>query len=202
MRRLIAATAVILAALAVAVIPANASPAPSTSQAGCFGHNGVVISGHIAHECLVQPADLGGALYWSANESNFNWDKHPASGLLWTEASTLYPTPDANPANPYQDFWVGIAHAGGTFCTVINPGYDQKPTLCEFAVLLTASNKASCSAIIDPGSGQPKVCETVKIMDTRRQDSYNQLAAAITAAKVPDCAWSMTVSSSACDIDS
>lgn len=156
---------------------AFAQPAPGLpSLAGCFGHHGVQLSSHIAYECIAQPSGLGGALYWSVNESNFNWDKHPGAGLDWVEASTLHPAPDANPPNTRQAFWVGIAHQG-TFCTVIGPGYDQHPTQCE-------------------ENGQ------VHTMTSRQQASYDQFAAAMVAAKVPDCAWSMTIGSDQCDIDS
>lgn len=194
--------------------PMKPAPAGSLARArqlglstspGCWNYNGVQMSGLIGYECISQPSNLGGALYWSANEADINGDKHPGSGLLWVESSTLHPTSDSNPPNPYQDFWVGIAHEGGTFCTVINPGYDQKPTLCEFTTLLTAANQASCSAVVDPGSGQPKVCVTVKIMSPRRQASYDQYANSVKAtSRYPDCGWSMVVQpdQAQCDIDS
>lgn len=164
----------------------TASPATKAASltgaspiAGCWNHNGIQASGLIMYECISQPSGLGGALYWSANEADFNWDKHPGSGLLWVEASTLRPTSDSNPVNTYQDFWTGIALPGGAFCTVINPGYDQHPTQCE-------------------------VNGKIKTMDARRQASYDQFAAAMVATNVPDCAWSMTVQpdEAQCDIDS
>lgn len=142
--------------------------------AGCFGHHGVQLSTHIAYECIDQSV-AGGALYWSANESNFNWDKHPAQGLDWVEASTLHPASDANPPNNRQSFWVGIAH-NGAFCTVINPGYDQHPTQCE-------------------ADG------VVHLMTAKQQASYDAFAAAMASANLPDCAWSMTIVSDQCDID-
>jgi len=149
------------------------------SPPGCFGHRGIQITGFIAYECLAEPAGLGGALYWSVNESDINWDKHPGAGLLWVEASTLHPAPDAKPVNSYQDFWVGIARAGGAFCTVINPGYDQHPTQCEHDGI-------------------------TRTMSTRQQDSYNQFIASLRASGIPTCAWSQTVTAdeAACDIDS
>jgi hypothetical protein len=150
-----------------------------TPPAGCFGHSGIqgaTSNGPlIAYECVYQPSGDGGALYWSANESNFNWDKHPGPGLLWVEASTLYLTPDANPPNTVKAFWVGIAN-NGTFCSVINPGYDQHPTQCA-------------------------VNGTIQTMTPVQQASYNQFAKAMTDANVPDCAWSMTIVSDQCDID-
>ena len=145
------------------------------SLAGCFGHHGVQLSTHIAYECIDQSVS-GGALYWSANESNFNWDKHPDNGLLWVEASTLHPTSDANPPNNKQAFWVGIGHQGA-FCTVINPGYNQHPTQCE-------------------------VNGAVHTMTKVQQASYNAFAAAMQSANLPDCAWSMTIVSDQCDVDS
>jgi hypothetical protein len=151
----------------------------ATPPAGCFGHPGVQAANSngplIGYECVYQPPGDGGALYWSANESNLNWDKHPGPGLLWVEASTLYPTPDANPPNTVKAFWVGIAH-DGTFCSVINPGYHQHPTQCA-------------------------VNGNIQTMTPVQQASYNQFAKAMTDANVPDCAWSMTIVSDQCDID-
>lgn len=170
----IIATVIALGGTAVLAFPSAASG--GNSLAGCFGHNGTQLSGLIAYECIFQPSGLGGALYWSANESNINWDKHPGAGLDWVEASTIYPTPDANPPNTRQSFWVGIAHQG-VFCSVIDPGYDQHPTQCE-------------------ENGR------VHNMSARQQASYNQFAAAMTALNPPDCAWSETIVSSQCDIDS
>jgi hypothetical protein len=146
--------------------------------AGCFGHEGEQLSGLIAYECIFQPSGLGGALYWSANEANFNWDKHPGTGLDWVEASTVHLTPDSNPVNNKHDFWVGIARTGGNFCSVINPGYNEEPTMCAFP-------------------GQP-----AHVMSARQQASYDQFEAAMEAANIPDCSWSMTIESSQCDIDS
>lgn len=149
-----------------------------TGIAGCWGNNGVQLGpGLIGYECINQSGP-GGALYWSANEANFNWDKHPSDGLDWVEASTVHLTPDSNPVNNKHDFWVGIARTGGNFCSVINPGYDMHPTMCAFP-------------------GQP-----AHVMSARQQQSYDQFAQSMVAANVPDCAWSMTIESTQCDIDS
>lgn len=170
--------------------PVSPSPSPSPSPAnltamsakqiaslpdlpGCFNHHGVQLSTHLAYECIDQSV-AGGALYWSANLADFNWDKHPASGLDWVEASTIIPEPTANPPQNRQAFWVGIAH-NRSFCTVIDPGYDQHPTQCE-------------------------VDGAIHTMTARQQASYDAFAAAMTAAKVPDCAWSQTISSSQCNV--
>ena len=177
MKRLAAALFVLLATFGMVAVPASAAPGNSPAQlAGCFGHNGIHASGLIMYECIFQPPGLGGALYWSANESQFLWDKHPGTGLDWVAAATLHPATDANPPNTAQAFWVGIKH-NRVYCTVINPGYDQHPTRCE-----------------ENGRVHP--------MTAKQQASYDQFAAAMTAANLPDCAWSMTASSNACDIDS
>ena len=173
--------AILVAFLLVGGLTVTTVSAASSSSnlAGCFNHEGVQLSsGLIAYECIFQPPNLGGALYWSANESNFNWDKHPGDGLDWVEASTVHVTTDSNPVNNKHDFWVGIARTGGNFCSVINPGYDQHPTQCAFP-------------------GQP-----AHTMSTRQQASYDQFAAAMQAANIPDCAWSMTIESTQCDVDS
>lgn len=149
-----------------------------SSLSQCFGHDGIKAPGLIMGECIFQPSGLGGALYWSFNESDFNWDKHPGSNLDWVEASTVHVAADANPPNFKHDFWVGIARTGGNFCSVINPGYNQEPTTCAFP-------------------GQP-----AHVMSVRQQASYDQFEAAMEAANIPDCAWSMTIESSQCDIDS
>jgi hypothetical protein len=185
-----------LIALAVSVLaflPATSAPSASAASAmasqtltraqaaslpslkGCFGHHGVQLSTHIAYECIDQSVS-GGALYWSANEASFNWDKHPADGLDWVEASTLHPTPDSNPVNRFQAFWVGIGH-NGAFCTVINPGYDQHPTQCE-------------------------INGVTHTMTTKQQASYDAFASAMNSIGIPDCAWSQTIVSDQCDIDS
>ena len=163
-----------LAVLGLSFGTAGASSNGLPSLTGCFGHHGVQLGTHIAYECIDQSVP-GGALYWSANESNFNWDKHPSDGLLWVEASTLHPTPDANPPNTKQAFWVGIGHQGA-FCTVINPGYGEHPTQCE-------------------------INGVVQTMSNRQQASYDEFAAAMTSANLPDCAWSQTIVSDQCDID-
>lgn len=144
----------------------------------CFGHNGVTTPGLIMGDCIFQPSGLGGALYWSFNESSFNWDKHPGSNLDWVEASTVHMAPDANPVNNKHDFWTGIARTGGNFCSVINPGYNEEPTMCAFP-------------------GQP-----AHVMSARQAASYEQFEQAMEAANIPDCAWSMTIESSQCDVDS
>lgn len=189
MRRVLILLVAVFAALSVSLIPSNSQAVADLqaqtmtvgeanslpSLAGCFGHHGTQLSTHIAFECIDQSVS-GGALYWSANEANFNWDKHPADGLLWVEASTLHPTPDSNPPNTKQAFWVGIGHQG-TFCSVINPGYDQHPTQCE-------------------------INGVVQTMSSRQQASYDAFAAAMKSANLPDCAWSMTIVSDQCDVDS
>lgn len=169
--------ALIVAGLA---LPASSTAATTGSLSRipqCWNHNGINASGLIMYECISQPSGLGGALYWSANEANFNWDKHPGSGLLWVEASTLRVTTDTNPPNNKQAFWVGIGHQG-SFCTVIDPGYDQHPTQCE-----------------ENG--------VIHTMTAVQQASYDQFAASMVATGVPDCAWSMTVQpdEAQCDID-
>jgi hypothetical protein len=180
--RKITTTIVLLVALLLSLMVPSAAAQSSSGPtglpnlAGCFGHEGIQITGFIAYECVFQPPGLGGALYWSANESNFNWNKHPGSGLLWVEASTVHVATDTNPPNTIHSFWVGIANHG-TFCTVIGPGYDQHPTKCE-------------------------INGAIQTMTSQQQASYNQFAAAMAAAHLPDCAWSMTAESSQCDIDS
>lgn len=145
--------------------------------AGCFNQHGVQLSTHISYECIDQSVP-GGALYWSANESNFNWDKHPDSGLLWLEASTLHPATDANPPNNKQAFWVGIGHQG-SFCSVVNPGYNEEPTMCAL-----------------PG-------QLAHTMTARQQATYDQFESSMESINnIPDCAWSMTIVSDQCDIDS
>lgn len=141
--------------------------------AGCFNHHGVQLSTHVAYECIDQSV-AGGALYWSHNLNNFNWDKHPADGLDWVEASTLTPNATSNPPQNFQAFWVGIGH-GKNFCTVIDPGYDQHPTQCEIG-------------------GVPHT------MTAKQQASYDAFATAMGSINLPDCAWSMTISSSQCDV--
>ena len=178
MRRLLLWGALLACAGAMVIAtPAQGSrdQASSSPLAACFGHNGTELLNHIAYECIAQPSGLGGALYWSVNESSFNWDKHPGSGLDWVEASTLHPAPDANPPTYKQSFWVGIGR-NHIFCTVIGPGYGQHPTQCE-------------------ENGMTHV------MTAKQQASYDQFAAAMVAANLPDCAWSMTISSDQCDID-
>lgn len=176
MRKLLAIAAVVAASVVGTVaVTASAAPLASpTTLAGCFGHKGVDITGFVAYECVYQPSGLGGALYWSVNLNNFNWDKHPGSGLLWVEASTLVPNAGSNPPNDKQAFWVGIGHQGD-FCTVISPGFGQNPTQCE-------------------------IDGVIQTMTDTQQASYNQFVAAMTSADLPDCAWSQTISSSACNI--
>ena len=172
------------------------SASAGSSLPGCFGHDGTQLGKHIAYECIFQPPHLGGALYWSANESNFNWNKHPGTGLLWVEASTLHPTPDANPPNPFQVFWVGIPVTVNSFNRIV-------PT----TVIAPAPPNAYFCNVIDPGvSNNPTQCEVegnVQTMPTQVQDSYNQFAATMKAANLPFCAWSdhPVPNENACDID-
>jgi len=155
---------------------AQANSLPSLK--GCFDYHGVQLSTHVAYECINQSV-AGGALYWSHNLNNYNWDKHPADGLDWVEASTIVPS-NSNPPNTHQAFWVGIAHSGA-FCTVIGPGYDQHPTQCE-------------------------INGVTHTMTTKQQASYDAFAKAMDSlttdngGNIPPCAWSMTISSSACDV--
>lgn len=164
---------IVMVALALSIMAGLRSDA--TSSITMFGHPCVQMSGKIAYECVYQPPN-GNALYWSANESNINWDKHPNTGLDWVEASTLHIATDTNPPNNRHAFWVGIAHQG-VFCTVINPGEGQHPTQCE-----------------ENGRIHP--------MSTRQQASYNSFIATLEQAGIPACAYSMTIDTSQCDIDS
>ena len=156
---------------------AQANSLPSLK--GCFDYHGVQLSTHVAYECINQSVS-GGALYWSHNLNSYNWDKHPADGLDWVEAATIVPNATSNPPQNFQAFWVGIGH-GQDFCTVINPGYDQHPTQCE-----TNGN--------------------VHAMTSKQQASYDAFAAAMDSlatdngGNLPPCAWSRTISSSACDV--
>lgn len=145
--------------------------------AGCFGHHGVQLSTHVAYECIDQSVS-GGALYWSQNLNNENWDKHPASGLDWVEASTIHPNANSNPPTSFQAFWVGIGH-NKNFCTVVNPGAGQHPTQCEIAGV-------------------------IHTMTSKQQASYDAFIKAIESVTpaIPDCAYSMTEVSKACDIES
>ena len=176
MRKLLAMAAIVAASIGgTMAVTASAAPLTSTTTlTGCFGHKGIDITGFVAYECVYQPSGLGGALYWSVNLNNFNWDKHPGSGLLWVEASTLVPNAGTNPPNDKQAFWVGIGHQGD-FCTVINPGFGQNPTQCE-------------------------IDGVIQTMTDTQQASYNQFVAAMTAADLPDCAWSQTITSPPCNI--
>jgi hypothetical protein len=153
-------------ALAMMLLTGTSS-ATTGGLAGCFGHNGVQFGSNVAYECIFTPNHDGGALYWSANVNALNWDKHPAGGLLWVEATTILASSTSNPANPYDSFTAEIAGPGGA-CEVVDPGYGDSPTMCR------------------PGNGTlPPVT-----MTAQQQASYNGFAEAMTQANVPDSAWS------------
>ena len=155
------------AGLLTSLLGTTPTLAATTGLAGCFGHNGVQFGSNVAYECIYTPTNDGGALYWSANVNALNWDKHPATGLLWVEATTILASAASNPVNPGDSFTAEIAGTNGA-CLVADPGYSDSPTQCR------------------PGNGTlPPVT-----MTAQQQASYNGFAEAMKQAGIPDSAWS------------
>lgn len=71
-----------LAGLAGAASSGSSAATVTTAAnlAGCFGHAGVQMPGHVAYECLYVPPGHLGALYFSQNLYAFAYYWHPAAG--------------------------------------------------------------------------------------------------------------------------